>query len=139
MGCQLQGVYPPGTFDMLQLPKEWYNALEWQYPPHLVCAAVIPCLPCAIPCHTACMMMCSWLGLSVVLSVLRIRMLWPLSHSEQVLTLCSLSRDTLLTASHPLLQRQGSYEEEGRCVNTMKVGKALMCSPAILDETSCGS
>ena len=32
----LQGVYSPTTFQMLQLPKEWYNALEWQYPPHQV-------------------------------------------------------------------------------------------------------
>lgn len=40
---RLQGVYPPGTFGMLQLPKEWYNALEWQYPPHQAspsCAAI---------------------------------------------------------------------------------------------------
>ena len=32
----VQGVYSPTTFQMLQLPKEWYNALEWQYPPHQV-------------------------------------------------------------------------------------------------------
>lgn len=56
-----QGVYPPGTFSMLQLPKEWYNALEWQYPPH---------------------------------------------------------------------QRQGSYEEEGRCVNTMKAG--ISCADRVV-------
>ncbi len=49
----LQGVFSPSTFGMLELPGNWYPALEWQYPPH---------------------------------------------------------------------QRQGSYEEEGRCVNTMKVG-----------------
>lgn len=28
-----QGVYPPGTFDLLGLPGAWYQALEWQYPP----------------------------------------------------------------------------------------------------------
>lgn len=32
----MQGVYGPSTFKMLQLPSEWYNALEWQYPPHQV-------------------------------------------------------------------------------------------------------
>ena len=44
---------------MLELPGNWYPALEWQYPPH---------------------------------------------------------------------QRQGSYEEEGRCVNTMKVGLGVQSS-----------
>lgn len=38
----VQGVYPPGTFSMLQLPKEWYNALEWQYPPHQVTLCHVP-------------------------------------------------------------------------------------------------
>ena len=28
-----QGVYPPGTFELLGLPGSWYEALEWQYPP----------------------------------------------------------------------------------------------------------
>lgn len=40
----VQGVYSPTTFSMLQLPKEWYNALEWQYPPHQVstqCSLVV--------------------------------------------------------------------------------------------------
>ncbi|KAA6428602.1 MAG: soluble starch synthase [Trebouxia sp. A1-2] len=60
-GDESGGVYPPGTFSMLQLPKEWYNALEWQYPPH---------------------------------------------------------------------QRQGSYEEEGRCVNTMKAG--ISCADRVV-------
>ena len=36
LDCCMQGVYSPTTFAMLQLPKEWYNALEWQYPPHQV-------------------------------------------------------------------------------------------------------
>lgn len=30
-----QGVFPPGTFDSLGIPGEWYGALEYQYPPHL--------------------------------------------------------------------------------------------------------
>ena len=59
----LQGVFSPSTFGMLELPGNWYPALEWQYPPH---------------------------------------------------------------------QRQGSYEEEGRCVNTMKVGQG-----AELHTTRC--
>lgn len=29
-----QGVYPPGTFESLGLSGEWYQCLEWQYPPH---------------------------------------------------------------------------------------------------------
>lgn len=29
-----QGVFPPGTFDELNLPGWWYNAVEYQYPPH---------------------------------------------------------------------------------------------------------
>jgi glycogen synthase len=28
-----QGVYPPGTFELLGLPGDWYQSLEWQYPP----------------------------------------------------------------------------------------------------------
>ena len=50
--AHVQGVYPPGTFDMLQLPKGWYNALEWQYPPHQV-----PLCPVA-PMHLAHSMCC---------------------------------------------------------------------------------
>ncbi len=30
----MQGVFPPGSFDQLGLPGDWYKALEWQYPPH---------------------------------------------------------------------------------------------------------
>ena len=62
----LQGVFSPSTFGMLELPGNWYPALEWQYPPH---------------------------------------------------------------------QRQGSYEEEGRCVNTMKVGLGVHGS--VPPGTSC--
>ena len=62
----LQGVFSPSTFGMLELPGNWYPALEWQYPPH---------------------------------------------------------------------QRQGSYEEEGRCVNTMKVGPGVQSS--VPPGTSC--
>ena len=36
-----QGVYGPSTFKMLQLPSEWYNALEWQYPPHQVSLSLL--------------------------------------------------------------------------------------------------
>lgn len=50
-----QGVYAPGTFELLSLPGTWYGAVEFQYPPHL---------------------------------------------------------------------RQGAYEEEGRCINTLKGGIA---------------
>eukprot|EP00891_Asterochloris_glomerata_P005435 jgi/Astpho2/5435/Aster-07383 len=56
-----QGVFSPSTFGMLELPGNWYPALEWQYPPH---------------------------------------------------------------------QRQGSYEEEGRCVNTMKAG--ISCADRVV-------
>jgi hypothetical protein len=31
-----QGVYPPHTFKDLGLPKHWYGAVEYQYPPHQV-------------------------------------------------------------------------------------------------------
>uniref|UniRef100_A0A383VM81 starch synthase n=2 Tax=Tetradesmus obliquus TaxID=3088 RepID=A0A383VM81_TETOB len=30
-----QGVFPPGTFPSLGLPDGWYQAMEYQYPPHL--------------------------------------------------------------------------------------------------------
>jgi starch synthase len=56
-----QGVFSPSTFSMLQIPGEWYGAVEWQYPPH---------------------------------------------------------------------QRQGAYEEEGRCVNTLKGG--LSCADRVV-------
>lgn len=56
MSC-VQGVFSPGTFGQLELPGNWYGALEWQYPPH---------------------------------------------------------------------QRQGSYEEEGRAINTLKVSALVL-------------
>ena len=56
MSC-FQGVFSPGTFGQLELPGNWYGALEWQYPPH---------------------------------------------------------------------QRQGSYEEEGRAINTLKVSLSVL-------------
>lgn len=28
-----QGVYPPSSFELLGLDGDWYQALEWQYPP----------------------------------------------------------------------------------------------------------
>jgi len=56
-----QGVYPPFTYNMLNLPSDWYGALEFQYPPHM---------------------------------------------------------------------RQGAYEEEGRCVNTLKAG--ISCADRVV-------
>lgn len=27
-------MFPPRTYGSLELPPDWYSALEWQYPPH---------------------------------------------------------------------------------------------------------
>lgn len=97
---------------MLQLPKEWYNALEWQYPPHQVI--------CMRPVQVGGSCVCaSHLDRS-----------YCLTHT--VITPVATAPPRQIAAgtdirSGYMLQRQGSYEEEGRCVNTMKV----CCSSSI--------